>query len=82
MGMAFTSGQETAVYVGDLVHHPLQIEHPEWSPVFDALPPLSRETRRSLIDRARRERSLVLSYHLPFPGIGRVDSGAWQSVSA
>jgi glyoxylase-like metal-dependent hydrolase (beta-lactamase superfamily II) len=78
MGVAFTSGQEMAVYVGDLIHHPLQIEHPEWSPVFDSLPPLSRETRRSLLERARRERSLVLSYHLPFPGIGRVDSGAWQ----
>ena len=82
MGVAFTSGQEMAVYVGDLIHHPLQVEHPEWSPVFDALPPLSRETRRNLIERASRERSLVLSYHLPFPGIGRVDSGTWQAVSA
>jgi glyoxylase-like metal-dependent hydrolase (beta-lactamase superfamily II) len=81
MGVAFTSGQEVAIYVGDLVHHPLQIEHPDWSPVFDALPPLSRETRRGLIERARREHALVLSYHLPFPGIGRVDSGAWQPVS-
>jgi len=81
MGVAFTAGQETAVYVGDLVHHPLQIEHPDWSPVFDALPPLSRETRRGLIERARRERSLVLSYHLPFPGVGRVDSGTWQGVA-
>ena len=33
MGVAFTSGQEMAIYVGDLVHHPLQIEHPEWSRV-------------------------------------------------
>ena len=81
MGVAFTSGQEMAVYVGDLIHHPLQMEHPEWSPVFDSLPPLSRETRRNLLDRARRERSLVLSYHLPFPGIGRVDSGTWQPYS-
>jgi glyoxylase-like metal-dependent hydrolase (beta-lactamase superfamily II) len=82
MGVAFTAGQESAVYVGDLVHHPLQIEHPEWSPVFDALPPLSRETRRSLVERARRERSLVLSYHLPFPGIGRVSDGGWDAVSS
>jgi glyoxylase-like metal-dependent hydrolase (beta-lactamase superfamily II) len=81
MGVAFTSGQETAVYVGDLIHHPLQVEHPEWSPVFDTLPPLSRETRRNLLDRARRERSLVLSYHLPFPGVGRVASGAWEPHS-
>jgi glyoxylase-like metal-dependent hydrolase (beta-lactamase superfamily II) len=82
MGVAFSSGQEMAVYVGDLVHHPLQIEHPEWSPVFDALPPLSRETRRTLVERARRERSLVLSYHLPFPGIGRVADGGWDAVSS
>jgi glyoxylase-like metal-dependent hydrolase (beta-lactamase superfamily II) len=80
MGVAFTSGQETAVYVGDLVHHALQIEHPEWSPVFDALPSLSRETRRALVERARREQSLVLSYHLPFPGIGRVSAGGWDAA--
>jgi glyoxylase-like metal-dependent hydrolase (beta-lactamase superfamily II) len=82
LGVAFTSGKEMAVYVGDLIHHPLQIEHPEWSPVFDSLPSLSRETRRNLLERARRERSLVLSYHLPFPGIGRVDGGAWQPYGA
>jgi glyoxylase-like metal-dependent hydrolase (beta-lactamase superfamily II) len=81
MGVAFTSGQETAVYVGDLVHHPLQLEHPEWSPIFDSLPPLSRETRRSLVERARRERTLVLSYHLPFPGVGRVGAVGWEPTS-
>jgi len=79
MGVAFTSGQEMAVYVGDLVHHPLQIDHPDWCPTFDALPPLSRETRRKLVERARREHALVLSYHFPFPGIGRVDD-TWQPV--
>jgi glyoxylase-like metal-dependent hydrolase (beta-lactamase superfamily II) len=80
MGVAFTGGQEMAVYVGDLLHHPLQIEHPEWSPIFDSLPPLSRQTRKALVERARQERSLVLSYHLPFPGIGRVDAGGWQAA--
>jgi len=78
MGVAFTAGQEMAIYVGDLVHHPLQIEHPDWSPIFDSLPPLSRETRRNLLERARREHALVLSYHLPFPGIGRIGSSGWE----
>jgi glyoxylase-like metal-dependent hydrolase (beta-lactamase superfamily II) len=81
MGVAFTAGNEMAVYVGDLVHHPLQIEHPDWSPIFDTLPAVSRQTRRDLVERARRERSLILSYHLPFPGIGRVDTGTWQAVT-
>jgi glyoxylase-like metal-dependent hydrolase (beta-lactamase superfamily II) len=80
MGVAFASGTEMAVYVGDLVHHPLQIEHPQWSPIFDSLPAVSRATRRALVERARREHSLVLSYHLPFPGIGRVGDGGWQPV--
>jgi glyoxylase-like metal-dependent hydrolase (beta-lactamase superfamily II) len=79
MGVAFTTGQEMAVYVGDLIHHPLQIEHPDWCPTFDALPPLSRETRRNLLERARREHSLVLSYHLPWPGIGRIKA-SWQPI--
>jgi glyoxylase-like metal-dependent hydrolase (beta-lactamase superfamily II) len=82
MGVAFTSGQEMAIYIGDLVHHPLQIEHPEWSPIFDSLPPLSRETRRDLVERARREHALVLSYHLPFPGIGHIGATGWEPVSS
>ena len=81
MGVAFTSGQEMAIYVGDLVHHPLQIEHPDWSPIFDSLPQLSRETRRYLVERARREHSLVLSYHLPFPGIGHIGGTGWEPAS-
>lgn len=81
MGVAFTSGQEIAVYIGDLAHHPLQMEHPEWSPIFDVLPQVSRETRRQLVERSRRERSLVLSYHLPFPGIGRVGVHGWEPAS-
>jgi glyoxylase-like metal-dependent hydrolase (beta-lactamase superfamily II) len=81
MGVVFTAGNEMAIYVGDLVHHPLQIEHPDWSPIFDSLPAISRQTRRALVDRARRERSLVLSYHLPWPGIGRIEANGWQPIT-
>jgi glyoxylase-like metal-dependent hydrolase (beta-lactamase superfamily II) len=80
MGVALTSGQETAIYVGDMIHHPLQVEHPAWTPVFDALPAMARQTRAALLERARREGSLVLSYHLPWPGIGRIGS-TWDPVS-
>jgi glyoxylase-like metal-dependent hydrolase (beta-lactamase superfamily II) len=77
MGVAFTSGQEVAVYVGDLIHHPLQVEHPDWTPVFDALPEMAVATRRSLLERARRDHSLILSYHFPWPGTGHIGS-AWE----
>lgn len=78
--MVFTTGQEIAVYVGDALHHALQVENPEWSPVFDVLPTMSRETRRNLVERAWRDRALVLSYHLPFPGAGRVGANGWEPV--
>ena len=70
--VALTSGNEMAVYTGDMFHHAAQIEHPEWSPLFDILPELSAETRRRVFEQARREGSLLLTAHLPTPGIARL----------
>ena len=73
--VALTSGSEMAVYTGDMFHHPAQIEHPEWSPLFDVLPEMSAETRRTVFERARREGSLLFTAHLPTPGIARLPAG-------
>jgi glyoxylase-like metal-dependent hydrolase (beta-lactamase superfamily II) len=73
--VALTSGSEMAVYTGDMFHHAAQIEHPEWSPLFDVLPELSAETRRRIFERARREGFPLLTAHLPTPGIARLPSG-------
>jgi glyoxylase-like metal-dependent hydrolase (beta-lactamase superfamily II) len=75
MCVALTSGSEMAVYTGDMFHHPSQIDHPEWSPLFDVLPELSAETRRKMFERARRERFPLLTAHLPTPGIARLPAG-------
>jgi glyoxylase-like metal-dependent hydrolase (beta-lactamase superfamily II) len=73
--VALTSGSEMAVYTGDMFHHPAQIDHPEWSPLFDVLPEMSAETRRAMFERARREGFLLFTAHLPTPGIARLPSG-------
>ncbi len=70
--VALTSGNEMAVYTGDMFHHAAQIEHPEWSPLFDVLPELSVETRRRVFDEARRQGSILLTAHLPTPGVARL----------
>jgi glyoxylase-like metal-dependent hydrolase (beta-lactamase superfamily II) len=70
--VALTSGSEMAVYTGDMFHHAAQIEHPEWSPLFDVLPEMSAATRKRIFDQARREGSLLLTAHLPTPGIARL----------
>jgi glyoxylase-like metal-dependent hydrolase (beta-lactamase superfamily II) len=75
MCVALTSGSEMAVYTGDMFHHPSQVEHPEWSPLFDVLPELSADTRRKMFERARRERFPLLTAHLPTPGIARLPEG-------
>jgi glyoxylase-like metal-dependent hydrolase (beta-lactamase superfamily II) len=75
MCVALTSHSEMAVYTGDMFHHPSQIEHPEWSPLFDVLPELSAETRRAMFERARREGFPLLTAHLPTPGIARLPAG-------
>jgi glyoxylase-like metal-dependent hydrolase (beta-lactamase superfamily II) len=77
--VALTSGAEMAIYTGDLLHHPAQFDHPEWSPGFDLLPEMSAESRRRILEVARREGALLLTAHLPTPGVARPsDTGGWD----
>jgi glyoxylase-like metal-dependent hydrolase (beta-lactamase superfamily II) len=80
-----TAGGEKLVQVADAIHHPFQIGHLRWSPHFDAQPDVAAETRRRLVARAASEQSLVIAYHFPFPGLGRIvgsdGAWAWQPVS-
>ncbi len=80
--VALTSGSEMAIYTGDLLHHPAQFEHPEWSPGFDLLPEMSAESRRRILDEAHRAGSLLLVAHLPTPGIARPNAAGWEAVDA
>jgi len=78
--VAITSGAETAVFLGDLTHHPAEITHPEWTAAFDALPQTLRETRQKLIREAAEKDLLLITAHHVFPGAGRVvgASGSYQ----
>lgn len=70
--VALTSGNEMAVYTGDMFHHASQIDHPDWSPLIDILPDMSAETRRRIFEQARRDGSLLFTAHLPTPGVARL----------
>lgn len=56
----------------DAAHALFQVNHPEWSPRFDAQKEVSPVTRRNLLQRAVDENLMVMGYHFPFPGLGRV----------
>ncbi len=70
--VGLTSGGEFALFVGDLMHQPIQMEHPSWSPTFDWMPEMSAPERQRVVERARAERALVFTAHYSFPGVGRL----------
>ena len=46
--------------------------HPEWPFGFDIDAPMGTKARMAFLDRAAADKTLVGSYHLPFPGFGHV----------
>jgi glyoxylase-like metal-dependent hydrolase (beta-lactamase superfamily II) len=70
--IVLASNGETAIYTGDLVHHAVQVERPAWIPAFDILPLVTLETRKAFVERAIRERALIVCTHQSFPGVGRL----------
>jgi glyoxylase-like metal-dependent hydrolase (beta-lactamase superfamily II) len=70
--VAIVSGGETAIYIGDMVQHEVQLERTAWVSAFDVLPLMSIESKKRIIERAIRERALVIAVHCPYPGVGRI----------
>jgi glyoxylase-like metal-dependent hydrolase (beta-lactamase superfamily II) len=73
--VVLSSGGETAIYIGDLVQHHIQLERTAWVASFDLLPLVSMETKKRIVERALRERALIISVHDEFPGLGRITMG-------
>ena len=66
------AGGEGAVVTGDAAHHPIEIEHPDWSPGMDQDRELSAHSRTVLVDRVEAEGLTLLGGHFPAPHAGRV----------
>jgi glyoxylase-like metal-dependent hydrolase (beta-lactamase superfamily II) len=62
---------ERAVFVGDLLHSPVQILHPDCSSCFCLDPGQAAKTRLRVLQRAAEERELVVPAH--FSGGGAVE---------
>ena len=66
-----TLGGERLLVMGDAVHvYSLQFPHPEWTMIYDVNPAQAIFTRSNLFKKAAAERTLLMGYHLPFPGLG------------
>ena len=69
-------GQARAVLSGDVVHHPVQIERPDWCSNFDLDQPLARTSREALLARVADTGTLLLGAHFAGPAALRVQSTA------
>jgi glyoxylase-like metal-dependent hydrolase (beta-lactamase superfamily II) len=63
-----------AVMTGDMMHSPIQLAHPGWSPNFDHNPVLSAETRKHFLESHCETDTLVMTAHFPSPSVGFVTS--------
>ena len=72
-GVEGGGGGGTAYFVGDLLHQVQQVAQPEWSPSFDWSATAAATTRSSVFRRLAAEGALLVSPHLPFPGVGRIE---------
>lgn len=73
------------VILGDALVHPLiSFAHPDWRPAADHVPEAAVATRKKLLDRLATDKARILGYHLPAPGMGRVErkDGAYRFVAA
>lgn len=73
----FSSATQRLLVWGDIVHNAaVQFPHPEVSIEFDSDQARAIATRRALLGEAASNRWWVAGAHLPFPGLGRIGSGA------
>ena len=75
------SGADQLLLTADLAYHPVvNIDRP-WRPGPDRDQEAAAIVRRRIFDRAAADRVLILGFHYPFPGLGRIlktDGGyAW-----
>lgn len=80
-----TAADQSLMYIGDTVIHPLHLEHPKWHPIYDILPEEAAASKHRIFDRAAARGALVMGQHFPpFPSLGTVvkkDVGwQWQPI--
>jgi len=72
--IAFAMGKakDDAVFVGDMMHSPLQLRHPELSPKFDVDPVQAVVTRKNFLERYCDTDTLCCTAHFPSPSTGKI----------
>ncbi len=74
ISLLITSGSDKLLITADAVQNAhISFAHPDWHPRADMDGDRAAKSRRRLLDTAATDKLLVLCYHIPFPGLGRVE---------
>ena len=74
ISLLITSGSNKLLITADAVQNAhIALAHPDWQPRADMDGLRAAASRRRLLDMAATDKLLVLCYHIPFPGLGRVE---------
>ncbi len=69
------SGGTQMIAIADTANHYVwSLGHPDWEVMFDADKAAAAATRRRLLDMIAADRLAVVGYHMPYPGIGFVET--------
>lgn len=63
MVLDLVNGDESALFTGDILHHPMQVIRPDWNSVFCEDPAQAAETRRSILERAADSGARIVPAH-------------------
>ncbi len=67
-----SSGDEQAVFSGDVFHHPVQYAEPTWNSNFCIVEDEARATRRAFLDRYAESATIILPGHFATPAASRI----------
>ncbi|MBE1709218.1 MBL fold metallo-hydrolase [Mesorhizobium japonicum] len=69
-----SGGQRLLIWSDAFLHYVVSVQHPEWHADFDDDKERAIETRKRLLKMAADQRLLVAGHHMPFPGLGYIES--------
>jgi glyoxylase-like metal-dependent hydrolase (beta-lactamase superfamily II) len=70
--MHVSSGNDKAIFSGDVIHHPIQLVRPDWSSRACEDKVMSATTRRALLERVADTDTLLAPAHFASPTMGHV----------
>jgi len=76
MVMNLSSGGDTGVMTGDVIHHRIQLAEPQLSCVADTDQDMSRQSRMALLEKHADTGNLIFPAHFPTPTFGSISSKA------